>query len=259
MMVSVLTVSEPVQLIVRTFPDTTAETPSDPVEPAVLGVPLKATPGSGATARLSLIVIVTEPAAFASGAALRSTRVKVTVPVDVVPWANVPTEVPVALAETGAATMAVKREASNAALMPTLSAFLNLFKSYTSCVWAWLIAPRARPRFRIGPSAPSLLRSGYSFLCCLPGNPERQDAPSAPRCYGDGVGSPDGGGVRRGFSVGDGWGVGVGKGSAVALGDGSVEGVGEALASGVALGSGVGLAEGSGVGAGSTDAVGCLA
>ena len=58
------------------------------------------------------------------------------------------------------------------------------------------------------------------------------------------MGSADGGGVRRGFSVGNGSGVGVGEGvgSAVALGDGSTEGVGERLGSGV----GLGLAEGSG-------------
>ena len=82
------------------------------------------------------------------------------------------------------------------------------------------------------------------------GNPERQDAHCAPRSYGDGVGSADGGGVRRGFSVGDGSGVGVGEGvgSAVALGvaDGSADGVGVGLGSGVTLGVALGDADGSG-------------
>ena len=111
-------------------------------------------------------------------------------------------------------------------------------------VWATLFAPRAHPRVRIGPSAPS----PAPIRLCLPlmpsGNPERQDAHCAPRSYGDGVGSADGGGVRRGFSVGDGSGVGVGEGvgSAVALGDGSTEGVAVGLGSGVALG----VADGSG-------------
>ena len=80
------------------------------------------------------------------------------------------------------------------------------------------------------------------------GGPERQDAHCAPRSYGDGVGLTDGGGVRRGFSVGEG--VGVGDGSAVALGDGAAvgEGVGEGDGVGVTLGDGAGLALGDGAG-----------
>ena len=83
------------------------------------------------------------------------------------------------------------------------------------------------------------------------GNPERQDAHCAPRSYGDSVGCADGGGVRRGFSVGDGVGVGVGVGSAVALGDGSTEGEGEGEGSGGTVGAaesdGTGVITGSGV------------
>lgn len=98
-----------------------------------------------------------------------------------------------------------------------------------------------------------LPRSGCSFLCCQSGNPERLDAHCAPRSYGDGGdagsvdGPADGGGVRRGFSVGDGSGVGVGVGvgSAVADGDGSTVGVGVALGSGVGVGVGDGVADGS--------------
>ena len=93
------------------------------------------------------------------------------------------------------------------------------------------------------------------------GSPERQDAHCAPRSYGDGVGLTDGGGVRRGFSVGEG--VGVGVGAAVALGDGAGggEGVGEGVGVGLALGDGAGLAlaDGDGLalgdGAGSADVI----
>ena len=111
-----------------------------------------------------------------------------------------------------------------------------------------------------------LPRSGCWFLgCCLPEGPERQDAPCAPRGYGDG--EKDGGGVRR-LSVGVGVGVGDGVGSAVAVGvgstegdgeaDGSSEGLGLALSSGVAEGSGegVGTAVGSGDGVAETPEVG---
>ncbi len=88
------------------------------------------------------------------------------------------------------------------------------------------------------------------------GNPERQDAHCAPRSYGDGVGLTDGGGVRRGFSVGEGVGVGVGEGSAVALGDGSGVGVGEG--SGVALGDGSGEGSAAIVGAGESVGAGVI-
>jgi hypothetical protein len=64
----------------------------------------------------------------------------------------------------------------------------------------------------------------------------------------------DGGGVRRGFSVGDGVGdgVGVGDGSAVALGDGAGVAVGSGVGDGLGDGAGVGLGvtTGSAVGAG---------
>ena len=101
-----------------------------------------------------------------------------------------------------------------------------------------------------------LPRSGYAPL--LPsGNPERQDAPCAPRSYGDG--GWDGGGVRR-LSVGDGVGVGEGVGVAAGVGEGSTDGEGVGVASaeglGLALGVSLGLGEGSGVAAGVGGAVG---
>lgn len=107
--------------------------------------------------------------------------------------------------------------------------------------------------FRIGPSAPSPAPIRLMVPVAFRFYPERQDAPCAPRSYGDG-GPPDGGGVRRGFSVGSGLGVGEGEGvgSAVALGDGSTDGVGEVLGSV----EGLGLTEGSLDAEDSADSVG---
>jgi hypothetical protein len=133
--------------------------------------------------------------------------------------------------------------------MPTLIAFRNLFKSCTSYVGLIDCAGGA-PSVSDRPATPSPAPIRLIVPLLPSGNPERQDAHCTPRSYGDGVGSADGGGVRRGFSVGDGSGVGVGEGVgwAVALGvaDGSAEGVGVGLGSGVALGVALGDADGSG-------------
>jgi hypothetical protein len=114
-------------------------------------------------------------------------------------------------------------------------------------MWACFALPKAHLRFGSARLAPSPAPIRLSPPVLPSGNPERQDAPCAPRSYGDGCdacgvvgGLAVGGGVRRGFSVGAGVGSGVGVGSAVALGVGSTEG------SGVGVGVGSGVAEGDG-------------
>ena len=63
---STLAVSEPAMLMVRTLPAMLALAPSEPVEPATLGVPLKVTVPPGAEGAM---VTVNEPEALASDAA----------------------------------------------------------------------------------------------------------------------------------------------------------------------------------------------
>ncbi len=156
------------------------------------------------------------------------------------------------------AAITVKSEASIVAVRPALIAFFHLVKSNTSLLLGLVDCAEGAPSVRIGPTAPSPAPIRLTLPLLPSGNPERQDAHCAPRGYGDGDGPPDGGGVRRGFSVGDGLGSGVGDGvgSAVALGDGSTDGLGVGVGSAVGLGAGLAETVGSAVAVGAGVATG---
>jgi hypothetical protein len=180
-------------------------------------------------------------------------------------------------ARTVPAPDVTRSEARSAALVPMLNAFLRIFKVETSkCVGRWF-GPQAGSGTRLHPPRGS--RFVVPSLRSLPENPERQDAPCAPRSYGNGMGGAadgaavsdgdglaEGGGVRRGFSVGVGVGGGVGAGDtagsgvgagvATGVGEGVDVGVGAGVRAGVATGVGVGV--GAGVGAAVTTTTGAV-
>ena len=123
---SMLAVSEPAILTVRMLPAMLAVAPSEPVEPAVLGVPVNVTaPRLGAA---GAIVTVNEPDAFASEAIACSVNVKLTLAADVPPTGTLPALPTVMAANADGATAVARREARSAALVAALIAFFIRFK-----------------------------------------------------------------------------------------------------------------------------------
>jgi hypothetical protein len=105
---------------------TLALAPSEPVEPAVLGVPLNVTlPATGAA---GAIVTVNEPDAFAREAMACSVNVKLTLLAEVPPTGTLPALPTVTAANADGATAVARREARSAALVAALIAFFIRFK-----------------------------------------------------------------------------------------------------------------------------------
>jgi hypothetical protein len=101
--------------------------PSEPVDPATLGVPLKLTVAALA---LSRIVTVNEPAVFVGIEAIAcSVNVKLTLAADVPPTGTLPALPTIGtLANAADAATVATREATSAALVPRLSTFFARFK-----------------------------------------------------------------------------------------------------------------------------------